>query len=132
MIEQPCIIILDQPDPAERQAVHDLIKENSSGWWHHFPDVWIAGGQPVTAWRDMIASQTPGKVMVLALPDATQERNWAMSFMEQSSASDSLGGPLAWLTFIYSGRNVDETPVIRRGIMPKTTEPESLSDEPPF
>lgn len=70
--------------------VHDVVKANADGWWHHMPHVWIVGGnREAIWWRDQIQPilypppllpYFPGQlalrpsVLVLALPDSW--RGW--------------------------------------------------------
>jgi hypothetical protein len=134
MIEQPCVIIADRPDETVRQRIHNTIKGQSTGWWHHFPDMWIAGGHTAIEWRDMIKVVAKGgSVLVLSLPEDAPERLWAFSWHENPDSSDSLGGPGAWLMYIYSGRDLDDKPITRVPIVQEEEQGgDGFSDEPPF
>lgn len=74
------IIVLDQGSPEERAAIHALVKEHASGWWHHFGDVWLAGGKKkASEWRDLLKEATTGSgsaLMVMKLPKSGR-RSWA-------------------------------------------------------
>jgi hypothetical protein len=133
MIENACIIILDQPQEGARQAVHDIVKKNAADWWHHLSDVWIAGGLSAKEWRDLIMDEFPGQILVLPLPDDQNERDWAASLREITHSSDSFGGPFAWLTHVYSGRARSVvTSTRRKETIMGSTDDSGYSDEPPF
>jgi hypothetical protein len=133
MIENACIIILDQPPEGVRQAVHDIVKENATDWWHHLSDVWIAGGLSAKEWRDMIMKKFPGQILVLPLPDDREERVWAASLRELMHSSDSMGGPFTWLTEVYSGRRRAMIGKERKVIaIEPASDNDPFSDEPPF
>lgn len=77
MITEPCVIILDRAKPAEREAVHEAIKENADTWWHQFTNVWIAGGHRVSFWTDLIRPllpDGPSGLIVLHLPEDEKDR----------------------------------------------------------
>ena len=71
------LVILVGADVPTREEVHQQIKQHARGWWHHFPDVWFAGGMSVTEWRDLIGEVLPKGVelLVIRLPDT--QRSWA-------------------------------------------------------
>jgi hypothetical protein len=139
MIKQPCIIILDQPTEYDRQAVHEIVKTNSTDWWHHFSDIWIAGGLQEKEWRLLIMEEFSGQVLVIALPADRAGRTWSGSFQELANSSDSLGGPFAWLAHVYSGRDIGEVARResvasgrRKAIPAVPVDDSGYSDEPPF
>jgi hypothetical protein len=133
MIKNPCIIIIDRPTEAVREDVHNVIKRESSGWWHHYADIWIAGGHRPSEWRDLLTQVAPGVVLVLALPENASERGWAFSWRERVDSSDSLGGPAAWLTYLYSGRDLEGTEIRQHStVQEQARDDDGYSDEPPF
>lgn len=76
-----CVIILDRPTAAERDAVHEMVKEKATGWWHHFSDAWIVSGESPSYWRDKVKallSEPGSSVLVLALPRNKKERSWSL------------------------------------------------------
>jgi hypothetical protein len=73
------VIILDEASDETRGAVHEVIKANAKGWWHRYPNVWMAGGDNSAAdWRDMLKPlvKAPTSVLVLRLPE-TGHPKWA-------------------------------------------------------
>ena len=82
MSNSDCVIILDRASTEQRNAVHELIKVNSRGWWHRFIDVWIASGKTVEEWRDLIAPaiSNPASVLVIKFPEKEPgNTRWASS-----------------------------------------------------
>lgn len=78
MLTQPCIILVDRVNAAEREAVHEIVRTHARGWWHRFPDVWIAGGHPPKYWKKLIKPVIPygsSSVLVLRLPDEPEEND---------------------------------------------------------
>jgi len=74
------IIVLERPTAETREAVQTLIKKHASGWWHRFPDLWLASGHPPQFWRDEIRPLVAGTgrgVFVFLLPAAEADRAWA-------------------------------------------------------
>lgn len=79
MEDKPTFIVMaDRIGPEKREAIHAIVKEHSSGWWHHFANVWIVRGHSATFWRDALIEHlgSPSAVLVMSLPpkDATR---WA-------------------------------------------------------
>jgi hypothetical protein len=85
------IIVLDRATAAEREAVHEVVKDHANGWWHRFASAWIvgAGSSSVAEWRDLVtealdivrAASDDGEasnagVLVVNLP-VFEERDWA-------------------------------------------------------
>lgn len=68
-----CVIILDRCNVSEREAVHRIIKDNATDWWHQFMNTWVVSGRSLVEWRDLITpaleSATPSAVLVLSIPD---------------------------------------------------------------
>jgi hypothetical protein len=81
MVNSPCVIILDRATSAERNAVHEMIKTHASGWWHHFTNVWIAGGHSTLYWNRLLAPLIPAgqsAILVLKLPEDKTQRQYNM------------------------------------------------------
>lgn len=78
MDDKPTFVILaDRIGPEKREAIHEVVKQHSEGWWHHFTNVWIVRGHTAKFWRDaVIGLGTPSSVLVLNLP-AEKDRTWA-------------------------------------------------------
>jgi hypothetical protein len=75
-----CIIVLEKRSIAIREAVQAIVRKHANGWWHHFPDVWIAGGHTPIFWRDRIQPIAQGQnngVLILLLPSEDGDRRWA-------------------------------------------------------
>lgn len=79
-------ISVDRAQASELDRVHAVIKQHADGWWHRHANLWIAGGQTATEWRDLIKPhiQTPASVLVLKLP-AEAARFWAFSGNDAST-----------------------------------------------
>jgi hypothetical protein len=87
-LPQARLIAVNGASTGQLLAVHNLVVENSGGyWWHQMPHVWIVGGnQPTAWWRDQIApiintvglppQMTPA-VLVVDLPSHGWMRDWA-------------------------------------------------------
>jgi hypothetical protein len=66
------VIVLDRATDEERAAVQSAIKENASGWWHHFRDAWIVSGRNRKYWRELMEEtliSPASAVLILTLPE---------------------------------------------------------------
>jgi hypothetical protein len=68
-------------DADQRQKIHELLKTESAGWWHHFPDVWFVRGHDAKYWKSVVAdivTTKPGAaVLVMKLDNVTKEAAWS-------------------------------------------------------
>lgn len=72
------VIILDQANDAEREAMQGIVKKHAEGWWHRFEDVWFVGGKTAAEWRDLAKPAIkagPSAILVMRLPD--KPRAWS-------------------------------------------------------
>ena len=76
------MILLNEATPAQINAVHETLKQHAKGWWHHFENAWIVGGELTPGeWLDVVTPVIPDgrtSVLVVQLPDDTRQRqSWA-------------------------------------------------------
>ena len=68
-----CIIVIDRPQPEEREAVHELVKANADTWWHWFENTWlVTGNLTAVRWRDVLkpaAKPGPSAILIVQLAD---------------------------------------------------------------
>src|SRR4051794_10277344 len=84
------LIILDQPDPLEREAVHEIVKAYADEWWHELENVWIASGHSPEFWRDVTRPALPfgaSGVVVIALPPESRDdfRAWGPGYANRTA-----------------------------------------------
>src|SRR5687768_16063686 len=74
------LIVIDRATPEVLNAAHAIIKAHANGWWHRMANAWIVGGEVrAPEWRDHLKRRVkpPTSVLVLRLPERTEERGWA-------------------------------------------------------
>lgn len=75
------VIIVDRASATKLNAVHEAIKANARGWWHHFESTWIVSGDNNAGqWRDIVTQalvpRGQSNVLVLKISDVPGGR-WA-------------------------------------------------------
>jgi hypothetical protein len=93
------VIFIQSPSAPIRDAVQDLVKQNTDVWWHQMPDLWIVEGDSPKVWRDRIRSLLiagGGGVDVLVLPLPPEGRSYAAYGPSPKSGFD-------WLREYYTG-----------------------------
>lgn len=101
------VIILNEATDAQIDAVHELLKQHATGWWHHFENVWIVGGELNAAqWREVVTpliDRGRASVLVMPLPDeAVARQNWSYYGIDTDER-------LAWLSHNL-GRSMHSPP----------------------
>lgn len=94
------VIFFDALSDERREVANSFIKAKANGWWHNFPNVWIAGGHNAVFWRDglqHVIEGTGSSVLVLSLPASPSDRAWAFQ-------GPNSGAKTKWLYDIYTGR----------------------------
>ncbi|HYI12668.1 MAG TPA: hypothetical protein VEK57_26695 [Thermoanaerobaculia bacterium] len=76
------VIVLNEATNEQINAVHEALKQHTKGWWHHFDNTWIVGGQLTAGeWLDVVTPLIPegrASVLVVQLPAEVQQRqSWA-------------------------------------------------------
>lgn len=83
-------IIADRITPAERERIHGIVKEHANGWWHHFADLWIVGGESASRWHELISvaipDDDPSGVLIVKLD--TGRAQWAWRARLKESGQD--------------------------------------------
>jgi hypothetical protein len=80
MTARPFVIVLDRATPEERAAVHEIIKANAKGWWHHFADTWIVGGKTAQTWTQLLKPALPtgqSSILIFRLPANPAPADWS-------------------------------------------------------
>jgi len=101
-IDDPFIIVASGATPFQLQSLHEIIKQNSNGWWHNFADVWIANGKNASTWISLLMPPIEGtaaKVLVLALPKMLNQRGFGGYLTDDESK---------WITSEYTETESDE------------------------
>jgi hypothetical protein len=99
IMDSPCIIIVSGARLHEKEAVHEVIKEHANGWWHHFADVWIVGGQTTGYWIENLSpvvAEGPSRLLIMALPENLGGRAYS-GYMTDDEAE--------WITDQYLERS---------------------------
>lgn len=94
------VLFLHDATDAHREAVQQIVKAHASCWWHHFPDLWIAGGHSHLYWADLIEpvlALSRAGLIVLELPRDSSQRMFA-------TRGANPAGMAEWLWEIYYGR----------------------------
>lgn len=80
MASNPLIIILDQATKEQIDAVHQIVKENANGWWHHFTNTWMLFSERnPDKWSDLIKDaikEGNTSILIFALPPEKKQRLW--------------------------------------------------------
>lgn len=76
------VIVLNEATAEQINTVHEVLKRHAQGWWHHFDNAWIVGGQLTAGeWLDVVTPLIPkgrASVLVVQLPEDVQQRqSWA-------------------------------------------------------
>jgi hypothetical protein len=75
------VVLTYRIDAEQREDIHALIKSNSRGWWHHFPDVWLVRGHNTSFWRGLIADiimrRQGSAVLVFRLDNQSPTPAWS-------------------------------------------------------
>lgn len=76
------VLVLDNITPEQREQIHEVVKENSAGWWHHFADSWIVlSSRTSEEWRDLLTPIIPvGAGVVVLRVDRDSPETWAVRF----------------------------------------------------
>jgi hypothetical protein len=84
------MLVLNEATPDQINTVHEALKEHAQGWWHHFDNAWIVGGDlDAGQWLDVVTPLIPNgraSVLVVQLPDDIQQRqSWAYYGIDAAS-----------------------------------------------
>jgi hypothetical protein len=83
MIPKAYVIVVEGATPDALNSVQSVVREKANRWWHRMATTWIVDdGLTAAEWRDLlkpVLTGTGANVLILRLPDAGQNRNWAYS-----------------------------------------------------
>jgi hypothetical protein len=48
------VIIANKITDDQRSRMHELVKAQGDGWWHHYADAWIVQNHSAAFWRDLL------------------------------------------------------------------------------
>jgi hypothetical protein len=84
------VIVVDRAGAVRLKAVHEVVKGNAKGWWHHYENTWIVTtDKTLGEWRDLVRSaiEPVGISGVLVLRVAEESPRWAMGGFRSDSRS---------------------------------------------